>query len=189
MKLLCEKFGKIAMLRAAFFAGMSSVTLLFSGFLRGVVFYVVVGYVILCGVWSVTNYFLCEKGTKSPFRYGSLVTAAFMIAFSIISIIYGRYLVHIAPLYLGGLMLVNGLVYFVVAMCVKAGLQWLLTLLSILVLIGGSAIVIFTFGFEIVLTLAQVSSITLLLSCAYELVAYLIHQKSNHGHLERERIK
>lgn len=170
MKLLCEKFKKFAMLRAAFFAGTGIVTLLFSEFLRGTVFYVVVGYVFLCGIWSVTDYFLWEKEAKSIFRYGSLVTAAFLLAFSTLSIIYGRYLVHIAPLYLSGLLLVHGLLYFVVAMCAKTGRQWLLVLLSILILIGGSAMVIFTFGFEIVLTHGQISSITLLLSCAYELI-------------------
>lgn len=171
MKLLYEKFAKFAMLRAVVFGVMGVVTLLYPQFLQGTVFYIVVGYVFLCGIWSIADYFLSGKEVKAPFRYGSLAAAVLMIAFGMLSIIYGRYLVHVAPLYLGGLMLVNGFIYFVTALCPKARMQWLLTLLSLFVLLGGSAIVIFTFGFEIVLTLAQVSGITLLLSCAYELVA------------------
>lgn len=189
MKLLYEKFAKFAMLRAVFFAVMGIVTLLFSEFLRGAVFYVVVGYVMLCGIWGIANYFLWGKEAKAPIRYGSLVGAVLMIAFGVLSIIYGSYLVHVAPLYLDGLLLVNGFVYFVVALCAKTRMQWLLTLLSLSVLLGGSAGIIFTFGFEIVLTLAQVSGITLLLSCAYEVIACLIYQKSNHSHMEREDIK
>lgn len=189
MNFLFEKLAKFAMLRAAVFGGMGIVTLLFPQFLRGAVFYAVVGYVLLCGIFGIADYFLCGKDIKAPFRYGTLAAAALMLAFGIFSIVYGRYLVHVAPLYLGGLMLVNGFVYFMAALCAKTRMQWLLTILSMLVLVGSGAIFIFTFGFEIVLTTSQASGIVLLLSCAYELAACLIYRKSNHGRMEREEMK
>lgn len=178
MKLLYEKFAKFAMLRALFFAVMGVATLLLSEFLLGTVFYCIVAYALLYGVWGIVDYCLFAKESTATIRYAILAASILTIAFGVISIVYSRYLVHIAPLYLGGLMLVNGPVYSVAALCAKTGAQWLLKLLSICVLIGGAAIVIFTFGFEIVLTLAQVSSITLFLSCAYELVTNLIFRKS-----------
>lgn len=189
MKFLFDKFAEYAMLRAVVFAVMGILTLMFSGFLLGTVFYVIVGYVLLCGIWCAADYVFWSKETKAPVRYGNLVAAVLMIAFGVFSVIYGSYLVHAAPLYLGALMLVNGFIYFIVALCAKTGMKWLLILLSIFVLIGGCAIFIFTFGFRIVLTLAQVSCITLLLSCSYELVVSLIYRKSNNGHMEREEMK
>lgn len=189
MKLLYEKFEKLALLRAVFFAITGIATLLFTGFLRGTVFYVFAGYVFLLGIWGFADGFFCSKETRAFVRYGNFIVAAFMIVFGILSIIYSRYLVRVAPLYLGGLMLVNGFVYFLATLCAKTRLQWFLALLSLSVLLGGGAIVIFTFGFEIVLTLAEVSSITLLLSCAYELIAHLIYRKSNYDNMEREEMK
>lgn len=185
MEFFFDKYAKYAMLRAVVFAVMGILIWMLSGFFGGTVFYVIVGYVLLNGIWSIADYFLWVKETKAPGRYGNLFAAFLMIVFGVLSIIYGGYLVHIAPLYLGGLMLVNGFVYFVIALRVKARLQWLLILLSMSVLLGSCAIVIFTFGFEIVLTLAQVSGITLLLSCSYELVAGLIYRNFYNGHIER----
>lgn len=181
----CEKFAKFAMPRCIFFAGTGVATLLYPAFLRSAVFYAVVGYLLLCGIWSIADGFLGGKETKTPTRYKNFAIPVLMIAFGVVSILYGRYLVHLAPLYLSGLLLGHGIVYFVVALWNKTKIQWLLILLSISIFIGGGVMIVFTFGFEIILSLAQVSGATGWLAAAYELVTCLSRRKLKSDCLKR----
>lgn len=191
MKLFYEKFAAYSLLRAAVFGVMGIVTLLFAEFLQGPVFYVVVGYVLVCGIWGAADYLLYSKETSAPMRYASLAAAVLMIGFSVFSIIYGRYFVHIAPLYLAGLILVNGLVYFLAALFSGSNKSWILISLAVCIFWGGVAVVLFIFGFGFggLLGTQRVCGVVLQIVCVYELTAYMIDRKAAKSRMEREEIQ
>lgn len=174
--LLYEKFTKHAILRAVLLGVMGVATFFFPEFLLSGMVYVIAGYVILNSALSVVNYFIREKASKASINYLNLIIGCLLIIFGILTIIYFRRLVSILPVFLGVLMMIEGAAYFVIAMCASKIKRRILIALAVFILIGGGVVVLTTFGS--LMTLSQVFGVFLLLSCVYELVAYLIHGKA-----------
>lgn len=177
--LLYKWFIKHAILRVVFLGGMGIALLIFPEFLLGGMFYVIVGYMILYGFLRIVD-FILENGTKHLFNYGSLIIAILIIVFGLYSIAFSRYLIHISPVYLGSLLLIEAVVYFVITSCVT--IFWkkvILIILASIAFLGGISVLIFTFGFGIggSLGLARVSGFASLFSCLYTITAYLIYNK------------
>ncbi|UWD48182.1 hypothetical protein NYR90_16775 [Clostridioides difficile] len=177
--LLYKQFTKHAILRAVFLGGIGITLLIFPEFLLEGVFYVIAGYMILYSVLRIMD-FILENGAKHLFSYGRLIIAILIIVFGLYSIAFSRYLIHISPVYLGSLLLIEAMVYFVITSCVT--IFWkkvILIILSSIAFLGGIAVVIFTFGFGIggILGLARVSGFASLFSCLYTITAYLIYQE------------
>ncbi|HBG5345618.1 TPA: hypothetical protein KQG29_003025 [Clostridioides difficile] len=177
--LLYKRFIKYARLQAIFLGGLGVAILLFPDFLHGSMFYVLVGYIILSGILLIID-FIRDKTTKPIFNYGSLILASLLIVFGYNSIVFSRYLVHVSPIYLGTLLLIEAMIYFVIALC--ATTFWHRSILAIfasVAFLGGIAVFIFTFGFGIggIVGLTRVSGFASLISCIYILVAYLIYKR------------
>lgn len=178
LNLLFEKFTRYSILRAAILCVMGIVTFFSPEFLLSGMVYVIAGYAILNGALSVANYLLHEKVAHKAINCVSLIAACLLIIFGILSIVYFRYLVSILPVFLGVLMMIESIIYFVIALCAVTRTKPILIILAVFIMIGGIAVNIFTFGFGDVLALSQIFGTLLLLSCAYELIVYLIHQKA-----------
>lgn len=170
--LLYDRFVRYSMLRAALLGIMGVVTLLFPEFLINAFVYVIAGYVILNGALSVFDYILSEKAS---INYFNLILCCLLAVSGIPMIVYFRYLVGILPVFLGGLAMIESVVYFVIAMCTQKIKRKILIALAVLILTGGSVVVLITFGS--LPTLSRVFGGVLLLSCVYELIACLIHRK------------
>ncbi|MGO1042340.1 hypothetical protein ACTPEO_06360 [Clostridioides difficile] len=184
--LLYKRFTKHAILRAVFLGGMGIALLIFPEFLLGGMFYVIVGYMILYGVLRIMD-FILKNGAKHLFNYGSLIIAILLIVFGLHSIAFSRYLIHISPVYLGSLLLIEAVVYFVITLCVTIFWQKIiLIILASIAFLGGIAVIIFTFGFGGILGLTRVSGFASLFSCLYTITAYLIYQKSKNDWKRRK---
>ncbi|UUV14167.1 hypothetical protein [Clostridioides difficile] len=174
--LLYKRFIKYARLQAVFLGGLGVAILLFPNFLLGSMFYVLVGYIILSGVLLIID-FIRDKTSKPIFNYGSLILASLLIIFGYNSIVFSRYLVHVSPIYLGTLLLIEAMIYFVIALCSTTFWQRsILAIFASVAFLGGMAVFIFTFGFGIG-GLTRVSGFASLISCIYILVAYLIYKR------------
>lgn len=196
--LLFDKFAKFALLRAAFWGIMGIILFALPDFLLGGMFYAIVGYMLVDGIWRIVD-FVGESSAKNhvykkkavlSLRYFSLVVAVLLIAVVIHSIVFRRLLIEVTPVYLGGLLLLEGILYFVIALRANTFMQrGLLITLSVIVFLGGAAVLIFTFGFGIggTLGLTKVSGAALLLACFYELAAYLVYRK-NVGNRSNEEV-
>ena len=92
------------------------------------------------------------------------------IIFGILCIVYFCYLISILPVFLGVLLMIESVMYFITAFCVKCKLKVLIVILSLLVGSGGVMLVIFTFGFGGLRPLVTIFSSLLFLSCITELL-------------------
>lgn len=176
--LLVEAFTRFAMLRAVLLAMMGAVTWLFPEFLLDGMVYVLTGYAMLNGVLGISDYFQYKSKRPKVMNEFKLTVNGLFIAFSTISVVYYRYLVSILPVFLGGFMMVESIVYFVIAVSHNTKARLFLTFLAVLIMIGGIAAAIFTFGFGGIRTLSQIFGTLLLLSCAYEWLIYIVHRRS-----------
>ncbi|GEM_PF-2809702 len=176
--LLFEKFARFAMLRAALLAIMGIVTFLFPEFLLIGMVYAVAGYVILNGALGITDYFRHKNESQKTVHYVNIAVACLLIIFGILSVVYYRYLVSILPVFLGGLMMVESIVYFINALFPHTKAKPFLILLTVFIMIGGIASNVFTFGFGGIQTLSQIFGTLLLLSCGYELFIYIVHRRA-----------
>ena len=165
-----KKIARWSGLRAALLGAMGLVTLLFPEFLQGSIIYAVAAYAILNGALGILD-FLSGRGKekKHIVTLNLFVTAAAILS-GILSIVYFRYLISILPVFSGVLLLIESVVYFIAALCVKSILKTLLVILSLLVAGGGTTLVIFTFGFGDIWPLAKIFSAFLFLSCGIELL-------------------
>ena len=198
--LLFGKFAKFAMLRAAFWGIMGIILFALPDFLLDGMFYAIVGYMLVDGIWRIVDFvressaknYVYEKKEALPLRYFSLVVAVLLIVVVIHSIIFRHLLIEITPVYLGVLLLLEGILYFVIALCANTFMQkGLLVALSGIAFLGGAAVLVFTFGFGIggIPGLTKVSGTTLLLACLYELAAYLVYRKNVGSSLYKEDIQ
>ncbi|SNS87778.1 Short repeat of unknown function [Anaerovirgula multivorans] len=197
--LLFDKFAKFAMLRAAFWGSMGIILFALPDFLLDGMFYAIVGYMLVDGIWRIVDFVresaanhIHEKKAGSLLRYFSLVIAVLLIVVVIHSIIFRHLLIQVTPVYLGGLLLLEGILYFVIALCANTFMQrGLLVALSGITFLGGAAVLVFTFGFGIggIPGLTKVSGAALLLACLYELVAYLVYRKNVGNRLNEEDIQ
>ncbi|WP_207727259.1 hypothetical protein [Caproicibacter fermentans] len=185
---LFEDFTKCAMLRAAFWGIMGIILFALPNFLLDGMFYAIVGYMLADGIWRIVKFVresaanhIHDKKAGSPLRYFSLVIAVLLLVVVAHSIIFRHFLIQITPVYLGGLLLLEGIIYFVIALCANTFPQrGLLVFLSVIAFLGGAAVLVFTFGFGVggIPGLTKVSGTALLLACLYELAAYLIYRKN-----------
>ncbi|WP_195984562.1 hypothetical protein [Clostridium sp. D33t1_170424_F3] len=167
--LLFEHPGKSALLRAAFFGLMGSLTLLFPEFLFSGVFYaLLVGYCLLNGIFRTARFFL-RKDARTPLSYANLAAGCLILVFGVHCVVFARYLVQVTPVLLSSLLLLEGAAY--VAAACHAGIalrRRVLLPLAVMTLLGALAVFIFTFGFGAggLTGLIQVSGASLLISCA-----------------------
>lgn len=174
-----KKIARWSGLRAALLGAMGLVTLLFTEFLGGGIIYAVAAYAILNGVLGIVDFFSGRDKEEKHIAYLNLFVMLAVIIFGILSIVYFRYLISILPVFLGGLLLFESVVYFVAALCVKRRLKALIIILSLLVGAGGVILVIFTFGFGGLPPLVKILSSLLFLSCITELLIGLTYKKVN----------
>ena len=113
MRRIYGKFIKYAMVRAALLLVMGVLTLRFPQFLLRAIVYVLAGYAILNGVLSVVDYF--GNRDDSPL-YLDFVTGFLSIALGVVTAVFFHHFVSILPVFLGVLMMLEGIVYFVNAM-------------------------------------------------------------------------
>ena len=157
-------------------------------FLLDGMFYAIAGYMLVDGILrsmdfvreGVANH-THEKKAGSLLRYFSLVVAVLLIVVVIHTIIFRHLLIQVTPVYLGGLLLLEGILYFIIALYANTFTQrGFLVALSGITFLGGAAVLAFTFGFGIggIPGLTKVSGATLLLACLYELAAYLVYRKN-----------
>ena len=173
-----KKIARWSGLRAALLGAMGLVTLLFPEFLQGSIIYAVAAYALLNGALD----FLSGRDREEKhIAYLNLFITAAAILFGILSIVYFRYLISIMPVFLGVLLLIESVVYFIAALCAESRLKALLVILSLLVAGGGMALVIFTFGFGGLEPFAKIFSGLLFLSCVIELLLGLIYRNKNNG--------
>ncbi len=110
--------------------------------------------------------------------YASLFAAIAAILLGVLSMVYARYLISVLPVFLGALLLMEGVIDLMAALCAKSKWKALLVMLSLLVAGGGATLVIFAFGFGGLQTLAKMLSTLLFLSCATELLIRQIYKNS-----------
>lgn len=160
-------------LRSALLGAMGLVTLLAPEFLKGGIIYAAAAYSILNGILSFLDFLSGRGGEEYYAAYLNLFVTAAAALFGILSIVYFRYLISILPVFLGVLLLIEGAIYFVAALCAKNGLKALLVILSLLVAGGGMVLIVFTFDFGGLPQLAKIFSALLFLSCITELLIAL----------------
>lgn len=172
-----EKIAKSAIFRVLLLGVMGAITFLFPKFLEKDVVYVIAGYAILNGVLGIID-FVQKKGEEEKIIYYlNVFVAGLSITGGIICIIYCRYLASIQPVFLGVLLVIEGIVYFVAALCVKSKLKVLLVFIALLVAFGGVTLMLFTFGFGGLMTLSKMFGSLLFLSCINELLIYSVYKK------------
>lgn len=176
-----KKMARWSGLRAALLVAMGFVTLLFPEFLKGNIIYAVAAYAILNGVLGIVDFLSGRGKEEKHIAYLTLFVMLAAIVFGILSIVYFRYLISILPVFLGVLLLVESIMYFIAALCVKCKLKKLIIILSLLVGAGGVVLVIFTFGFGGLLPLVKIFSGLLFLSCITELLIRLTYKNINNN--------
>jgi len=167
---------------------MGIILLAIPSFVLNGAFYAVVGYLVLAGIFGLV-YFIRSKGEKHLLNYASVAVSVILILFGICGVVFSRYLVNVSPLYLGALLLIEGVDYFSVALCSSGGLRRsFLIILSVIVFLGGMGVIVFTLGFGIdgLSGLAKVSGASSILSCVYALAAYLFSKGNAVRHLGSE---
>lgn len=176
-----KKIAKRSGLRAVLLGAMGLVTLLFPEFLKSSIIYAVAAYSILNGALGILDFLSGRGREEKHIAYLNLFVAAAAILFGILSMVYFRYLISILPVFSGALLLIESVIYFIAALCADSKLKALLVILSLLVAGGGATLVIFTFGFGGLQTLAKIFSGLLFLSCVIELLLGLIYRNKNNG--------
>ena len=197
--ILFERFTKLALVRAAFWLVMGISLLIMPEFLLSGLFYVLIGYLLVNAVLRITM-FARETATehkrvnksKSVCPYISLVIAILFLIIAIHFIIYREWLNEFTPAFFGGLLMLEGVLYFVIALCAVTALQkFLLVVLSGAAFLGAAAVIIFTFGFGIggVPGMTMVLGIALLLAFLYEISAFFVARKNRTNRFDKEDMK
>lgn len=177
-----RKIARWSIFRAALLGTMGIVILLFPEFSGGGIIYAVSAYAILNGALGIIDFLSSKSNEEKLIAYLNLFVTIVVIALGLLCIVYFRYLVSILPVFLGVLLLAESIVYFIAALCMKSKLKGLLVILSLLVAAGGIILVVFSFGFGGVLSLAKIFSSLLFLSCVIELLFGLTYKNvSNNG--------
>ncbi|MDE6739483.1 MAG: hypothetical protein K2K07_10350 [Lachnospiraceae bacterium] len=165
-----KKIARWSGLRAVLLGTMWLITFLFPEFLKGGIIYAVAAYAIFNGVLGIVD-FLSGRGKEETHIVNlNLLVMLAEIIFGILCIVYFRYLISILPVFLGVLLMIESVMYFIAAFCVKCKLKVLIVILSLLVGAGGVMLVIFTFGFGGLRPLVKIFSSLLFLSCITELL-------------------
>lgn len=165
-----------AVIRAALLGVLGVAVILFPDFLTGGIIYAIAAYAILNGVLGVHNCAVNRNGEEKPLSYLNASVAVLAIVCGVLCIVYFRYLASAQPVFFGMLLVIEGVVHFVAAVCAKSKLKALSIIFSLLLAFGGCALVVFTFGFGGLPTLSKMFGGLLLFSCISELLIYLMHK-------------
>lgn len=186
--LLFEKFAKHAKLRAAFWGIIGILLFVWPEFLLGGLFYALVGYVLLDGIGRVIDFvrvrsvnYVQKRDAFSSLSYFSLVIAILQLVIVIHAVYFRRFLIQATPVYLGGYLLLEGIIYFVIARCANTIPQKrFLVPCSLIVFWGGVVILVFTFGFGVggLHGLAIISGGASMLACFYEVAICCVCRKN-----------
>lgn len=187
--LIRKRFIKFSIPRILFFGIMGMLLFALPSFVLNGAFYGVAGYLVLAGIFGIADC-LPRKIKKNPLDYACIVISPILILFGIHSLVFTRYLVNVSPLYLGALLLIEGVYYLIVAVCATGLLRSVLMILSVTVFLSGAGVVVFTLGFGVdgLSGLACVSGISAILSCMYALIAYLFVGRNAKRHLGSEEM-
>lgn len=186
--LLRNRFLRHSMPRIFFFGMMGATLFVHPSFIVNGAFYAVAGYLLFVSVFGIVDR-IRIKGRKSRRDYAGIIVSAVLLLFVANSLVFARYLAHLAPLCLGAFLMLEGLYYFSVSLYGPEGWQrGILAVLSILVFLSGMSVVLFTLGFGVhgLLGLSAVSGIASGLSCAYALTACLLYRGKTKRHIESE---
>lgn len=165
-----------AIIRAALLGIMGIVVLMFPDFLASGIIYAIAAYAILNGALGVLSFAVNRSGEEKDLSYFNVIVAGLAIVCGILCIVYFRYLASAQPVFFGVLLVIEGIVHFVAALCAKSKLKVLSIIFSFLLAFGGCALMIFTFGFGGLPTLSKMFGGLLLFSCISELLIYLMHK-------------
>lgn len=197
--ILFERFTKLSLLRAVFWLIMGISLLLMPDFLLGGLFYVLIGYLIVNALLHI--FFFARETTAGDTqdskaalasRYISLVIAVLFVIISAHFIIYREWLNEFTPVFLGGLLMLEGILYFVIALCAVTTLQkFLLVILSGTTFLQAALAIAFTFGFGVggVTGMTTVLGIALLLAFLYEIAAFSIARRNHKTRFNQEDMK
>ena len=197
--ILFERFTKLSLLRAVFWLVMGVGLLLMPDFLLGGLFYVLIGYLLVNAILRVI-FFAREttaersQGKKVALasRYASLVIAVLFVIVAIHFVIYREWLNEFTPAFVGGLLMLEGILYFVIALCAATTLQkFLLVILSGATFLQAALAIAFTFGFGIggFTGMTTVLGIALLLACLYEVAAFCVDRRNHATRFNQEDMK
>ncbi len=167
---------KGAVIRAALLGILGVVVILFPDFLTGGIIYAIAAYAILNGTLGIVDFAVSRDGKEMRLSYLNVIVAGLAVVCGILCIVYFRYIASAQPVFFGVLLVIEGVVHFVAALCVKSKLKVLSIIFSLLLAFGGCALVVFTFGFGGLPTLSKMFGGLLLFSCVSELLIYLMHK-------------
>lgn len=185
---LFERFTKLSLVRATFWFAMGIILLLNPEFLLGGLFYMLIAYLLVNAVLRIVM-FVRETTTgqkqnnkaENICRYASLVIAVLFLIAAAHLIFYREWLNEFTSVFLGGLLMIKAVLYFVISLCAAKALQKaLLVVLSGVAFLGAAAVIVFTFGFGIsgVTGMTIVLGIALLLAFVYEVAAFGICRRN-----------
>ena len=165
-----------AAFRAALLGIMGIAALLFPDFLAGGMIYAIAAYAVLNGALGVLDFAVNRNGEKKPLSYLNAGVSVLAIVCGVLCIVCFRYLAGVLPVFFGVLLVIEGIVHFVAAVCAKSRLRALSVIFALLIAFGGCALMVFTFGFGGMPTLSKLFGGLLLFSCISELLFYLMHK-------------
>lgn len=169
-------FVKLPMVRAILLGVMAVLTFLFPEFLQIGMVYLISAYLIINGILIIIKRYLSRSVNFSS--YLNYFIAILLVVFGVLSIVYFRHIVSILPVFIGVLAILEGSVYLFIAYKIDKKFKSLLIIVAILLLLGGVAVNIFTFGFGDLLRLSRLTGVLLLLSLLYECIIFLSVKKT-----------
>ncbi len=170
---------KGAVIRAALLGILGVVVILFPDFLTGGIIYAIAAYAILNGTLGIVDFAVSRDGKEMRLSYLNVIVAGLAIVCGILCVVYFRYIASAQPVFFGVLLVIEGVVHFVAALCVKSKLKVLSIIFSLLLAFGDCALVVFTFGFGGLPTLSKMFGGLLLFSSVSELLIYLMYKLTN----------
>ena len=198
---LFERFTKLSLVRAAFWLvmGISLLIMPKLEFLLNGLFYMLIGYLFVNAILR-TIFFARERTTvnkhnnasKSVIPYISLGIAILFVIAAVHLIIFREWLNEFTPVFLGGLLMLEGILYFVIALCAVTSLQKsLLIIISGAVFLGAAIAIAFTFGFGVggVTVMTRILGIALLLAFLYEISAFYTYRRNKANTYDKEGVK
>lgn len=193
--ILFESFTKLSLVRAVFWFVMGICLLIMPelDFLLNGIFYMLIGYFLINSVLRII--FLANEKVvgnnknnrvKLVCRYINWGIAILFFITTIHFIIFREYLNEFTPVFLDGLLTLEGIYYFMIAIfAVTARQKLLLIILSVSVFLGAIVSIGFTFGFGIggVAGIITTLGIALMLATLYEMASFGIAYRNRTNRL------
>lgn len=177
MQNLFEEFAKNSGFRALILAILGILTFIYPELIQNGMVYIIAIYVIICGVLGIKEIARNKTQSKSGISYVGVILFGLMIFLGALFMFYYRYIVGFLPLFLGAMMVVESVVYFVVALSSKKKMKPFLILISLALCGGGVVTTIYSFGFGGIVGLSHIIGVMLFVSCTYELALFLTGRK------------